>query len=98
MTDLKDVLHFYGIDAEVMTPDGRGSILVIYPKAIEVCLNIIEYKQVMKGRKGGGEMHYKYFYDQIKPILRRLSDMTEEEMKELLIIWFHPSEDIFKQT
>lgn len=34
----------------------------------------------------------------VKPILRRLSDMSEEEMKELLILWFHPSEDVFKET
>ncbi len=31
----------------------------------------------------------------IKPILRPLSDITEDEMKELLIKWYHPSEDMF---
>lgn len=33
--------------------------------------------------------------DEIKPILRHLSDMTEDEMKELLIKWYYPSEDMF---
>jgi hypothetical protein len=73
----------YGIDCDILTPDGLGSVLVIYPKVVEVCLNVIEYQQVMKGRKGGGEMHYKYFYtDDLKLSLRPLSDMTEGEMEE----------------
>jgi hypothetical protein len=77
---IQEYLHLYGIDCPVMTPDGIGSVLAIYSNAVEVCLNVIKYKQIMKGRKGGVEMHYKYFYPDIKLILRPLSDMTEEEM------------------
>lgn len=33
-----------------------------------------------------------------RPILRRLCSITEEEMRQLLILWFHPNEDIFLQT
>lgn len=81
---LSDYLHLYGIDCPIMTPDGLGGVLVIYPKAVEVSLNVIEYQQQMKGRKGGGEMHYKYFYPEVKPILRALSSMTEEEAIEMV--------------
>lgn len=81
-----DYLHLYGCDCPVMTPDGVGSVLVIYPKAVEVSLNTIAFKQEMKGRKGGGEMHYKYFYPDVKPILRPLSDMTEGEMVDILML------------
>lgn len=80
MTEIKDYLHLYGIDCEIMTPDGLGSVLVIYPNVVEVHLNTIAYQQVMKGRRGGGEMHYKYFYtEDIKLILRPLSDMDGKE-------------------
>lgn len=56
------------LDLEVNTPDGRGSILALYPRGVEVCLNTIAYKQEMKGRKHGGEMHYFYPYDQVEII------------------------------
>jgi len=78
--NIKDYLHLYGIGCPITTPDGQGSLLVIYPRAIEVHLNTIQYQQEMKGRKGGGEMHYIYSYEECKPILRRLEDTTEEEM------------------
>jgi hypothetical protein len=91
---IQDYLHLYGIDCPVMTPDGIGSILVIYPNVVEVCLNVIKYKQVMKGRKGGGEMHYKYFYPDIKLILRPLSDITEDEKLEFIELCGIEPEDI----
>lgn len=37
-------------------------------------------------------IHPQYF----KPLLRPLSDMTEEEMKELLCLDFAPSDDVFR--
>jgi hypothetical protein len=81
---IKDYLYLYGIDCNIMTPDGLGSVLVIYPKAVEVSLNKIVYQQVMKGRKGGSEMHYKYFYtDDLKLALRPLSDISVEEITQL---------------
>lgn len=85
---IQGYLHLYGVDCPIMTPDGEGSVLVIYPNAVEVSLNVIAYKQEMKGRKGGGEMHYKYFYSDVKLILRNLSDMTEEEMLEFVLLRF----------
>lgn len=56
------------IDCEINTPDGRGSICALYPKGVEVVLNRIGFKQVMKGRKNGGEMHYFYPYDDVEII------------------------------
>lgn len=56
------------LDLEVNTPDGRGSILVLYPKGVVVCLNTIACRQEMQGRKHGGEMHYFYPYDQVEII------------------------------
>lgn len=78
-----DYLHLYGIDCPIMTPDGEGSVLVIYPKVVEVSLNIIKYQQVMKGRKGGGEMHYKYNYEDCQLLLSKLEDITKDDVKTL---------------
>lgn len=56
------------IGVEVITPDGRGSILTLHPRRIVVCLNRIEYNQVMKGDKSGAEMHYSYEYKDVEII------------------------------
>lgn len=94
---IEDYLHLYGIDCPIMTPDGLGSVLVIYPKAVEVSLNLIQYQQQMKGRKGGGEMHYKYFYPEVKPILRPLYLMTADEETEYKDLFLeHP--DCYEKT
>lgn len=81
---IEDYLHLYGIDCAVMTPDGAGNIMVLYPKRIEVTINTIQYKQVMTGTKGASEMHWKFPYDVIKPLLRPLSSMTEMEIVEMM--------------
>lgn len=81
---IQHYLHLYGIDCPIMTPDGKGDVLVIYPKAVEVSINTIAFKQVMKGRKGGGEMHYIYKYEECKPILSRLEDITDDDIKGLI--------------
>jgi len=55
------------LGVEVITPDGRGSILSLYTRKVEVHLNVIEFKQVMKGilSASGGSMHYYYNYEDV---------------------------------
>ena len=54
---------------EVVTPDGRGSILSLHSGRVIVHLNKIEHKQIMKGidRSNGG-LHYAYKYEDVKII------------------------------
>ena len=52
---------------EVNTPDGRGSILVLYPKGVEVHLNSKMPGQEMKGRRKE-ELHYFYPYEDVEII------------------------------
>lgn len=56
------------LGVEVITPDGRGSILTLHPGRIIVHLNKIEHEQVMKGAKSGGELHYAYKYEDVEII------------------------------
>ncbi len=79
---LVEYLHLYGIDCPILTPDGLGNVLVIYPNAVEVSINRIAYQQVMTGIKGGGEMHYKYFYADLKLVLRTTQSVTQKEWDE----------------
>ena len=55
------------LGVEVITPDGRGSILTLHPNTVIVRLNKIEYKQVMKGSKRD-EMNYAYVYKDVDVI------------------------------
>jgi hypothetical protein len=52
---------------EVLTPDGRGSILTLHPNRVIVRLNTIGYKQIMKGSKRE-EMNYSYEYKDVEII------------------------------
>lgn len=84
-TEFKDVAYLYP-QCEILEEGGNvGTILYI--------------------RKFGEELHpfincssndpYWGNWQLIKPILRPLSDMKIEEMKELLTLRYHPNEDIF---
>jgi len=55
------------IGVEVLTPDGRGSILTLHPNRVIVHLNKIEHNQVMKGSRRE-EMHYAYEYKDVEII------------------------------
>lgn len=55
------------IGVEVLTPDGRGSILSLHPKRVIVHLNSIGLNQVMKGQKRE-ELHYSYKYEDVEII------------------------------
>ena len=55
------------LGVEVLTPDGRGSILSLHHKRVIVRLNKIEYNQVMKGDKID-EMNYSYEYKNVEVI------------------------------
>lgn len=52
---------------EVLTPDGRGSILSLHHKRVTVRLNTIGHNQVMKGTKRE-EMNYSYEYEDVEII------------------------------
>lgn len=75
------IFGLYGIGAPVETADGPGSILCIYPAAIEVHLNSKVMGQEMKGRKGSGELHYKYLNkdNQVKLLLTKLENITDAD-------------------
>ena len=55
------------LGVEVLTPDGRGSILSLHYKRVTVRLNTIRHNQVMKGTKRE-EMNYSYLYEDVEII------------------------------
>lgn len=55
------------LGVEVITPDGRGSILSLHPRKVIVHLNKIECNQIMKGLKRN-ELHYAYDYGDVEII------------------------------
>ena len=55
------------LGVEVITPDGRGSILTLHPRRVIVQLNMIEPNQIMKGERRE-EMHYSYNYEDVEII------------------------------
>ncbi len=55
------------LGVEVLTPDGRGSILSLHHKRVTVRLNIIGHNQIMKGTKRE-EMNYSYEYEDVEII------------------------------
>jgi len=56
------------IGLEVITPDGRGSILSLHNRGVVVYLNKKSYQQIMIGRQHGAELHYFYSYDEVEII------------------------------
>ncbi len=51
------------LGVEVITPDGRGSILSLHNGRVIIHLNKIEHKQIMKGEnRPPGRLHYAYKY------------------------------------
>lgn len=55
------------LGVEVLTPDGRGSILSLHTKKVVVHLNKREYMQVMKGIEKDA-LHYAYDYEDVHVI------------------------------
>lgn len=55
------------LGVEVLTPDGRGSVLSLHHKRVTVRLNTIRHNQVMKGTKRE-EMNYSYLYEDVEII------------------------------
>jgi len=55
------------LGVEVLTPDGRGSILSLHQKRVIVHLNKISPNQIMKGERRE-EMHYAYKYEDVEII------------------------------
>ena len=55
------------IGVEVLTPDGRGSILTLHPKKVVIHLHCIKANQIMTGSKRE-ELHYAYNYEDVEII------------------------------
>ena len=55
------------IGVEVLTPDGRGSILTLHPARVVVRLNSVDIGQEMKGSKKS-ELNYAYPYGDVEII------------------------------
>lgn len=55
------------LGVEVLTPDGRGSILSLHTNRVIVHLNSKKVGQVMKGQKRE-ELHYSYEYKDVEII------------------------------
>ena len=55
------------LGVEVLTPDGRGSILSLHGRRVIVHLNKIEHNQVMIGSKREA-LHYAYEYKDVEII------------------------------
>ena len=98
--EIARVFCLYGIDSEVMTMDGKASIMTLYPGAVEVVVNVIGHGQIMKGRKGGAEMHYKYFYkpEEIKLLLTSLSNIKDKDAVDIgrILGWPDPDAEDWK--
>lgn len=67
------------LGCEVLTPDGRGSILSLHPKKVIVGLNTIQFQQVMKGMRRE-EMHYAYNYEDVE-VIKGSYCFNEERLK-----------------
>ncbi len=67
------------LGVEVMTPDGRGSVLSLHNGKVHICLNKIMSRQIMIGDRRS-EMHYAYDYDQVTVIKGQYS-FDEEKVK-----------------
>ncbi len=59
------------IGVEVLTPDGRGSILSLHPARVIVHLNSAHPDQEMKGDQRGNGLHYSYLYEDVEIIKGR---------------------------
>ena len=55
------------IGVEVLTPDGRGSILSLHKRRVTVYLNTKAIGQVMTGLRES-ELHYSYPYEDVEII------------------------------
>jgi len=55
------------LGVEVMTPDGRGSILSLHTNKVIVHLNNKQLDQIMRGTKRA-ELHYAYDYEDVEII------------------------------
>lgn len=64
---------------EVLTPDGRGSILSLHTNKVIVRLNTIGPNQVMRGSKRD-EMSYSYDYNEVE-IIKGQHCFDEERLK-----------------
>jgi len=67
------------IGVEVLTPDGRGSILTLHPKRVIVRLHKIEFNQKMKGDKRD-DLNYSYEYDKVE-IIKGQYCFNEDRLK-----------------
>lgn len=68
------------LGVEVITPDGRGSILSLHPRRVIIQLHTINPGQKMKGDRRE-EMHYSYKYEEVEIIKGRycFDDKTIEQ-------------------
>ncbi len=88
--ELKDVIHFYlGCDIEINVygKDRVATLMGIDPQYYHL--------------KMPGDMAPTTYFNGkyvIKPILRQLSDITEEELRELICLRYFENRDIFEQT
>lgn len=73
MREIKEVLHLY-TGCQMSTPYGECKFLYYKFGCDE-----LRYNPVIVDR---GDMQFAFKLDEVKPILRKLSDSTEEEKKE----------------
>lgn len=76
------------LGSEVTTPDGKGTITALHTKKVLVCLDKIEFKQVMAGiPDNSSTMHYYYDYedveDEIEFWLRGQIEELKKQVKNL---------------
>lgn len=75
-----NVPDILGVD--VITPDGRGSVLCLHMRRVTVLIYTIERGQVMQGLQSGtGSMHYSYKYEDVEIIKGRYC-FNEERIRQ----------------
>ncbi|MES2428268.1 MAG: hypothetical protein V4560_14910 [Bacteroidota bacterium] len=84
--EMTKVFSLYGIDAPILTIDGKGRIMTIHPKVLTVSLNSIMQGQNLHGiDKGNGGLHRTYLNkdDQCNLLLSPLSKITDEHKNDV---------------
>lgn len=89
MIQLKDVIHYYlNSEFEFVNQDGRKFYGVMKEFSVSSLSIYMDIKRNEDGavysKRDNSEWHCWVYLPDVKPILRRLEDITDEEIKEML--------------
>jgi hypothetical protein len=83
MRDIKEYIHHYlGCEVAREHKDDRSELFFEYGKLVGVSQSEIEPERSVAIIDVGLDHQHEWYVEETKPILRKLSSMTEEELKE----------------